>query len=654
MSTTHGINPDFMDLTADPGRDFYRYANGAYVDNAVLPAGYSRWGTFEELRELSLNRLHEMMVEASEGTNAPDSEQQKIGDFFASGMAVDKIEKDGVTPLASEFAAIARVRTRTGLARAIAHLHSIGVSPFFGFGSMTSFSDSSQMIAAVAQSGTSMGSRDYYVDTDDDSIEKRRLYVRHIANMLRLLGQSARTAERDARSIMAIETALAFAYMERESMRDPKNIDHVMSVDELRALTPSFDFLTYFRARGAPAFETLNVLQPDFFKALDKVLNKTSMRTLRAYLRWKLIHSTGKHLSSAFVNERFSFFGAVMGGLKEQRPRYKTVVGLVDDVLGEAIGKVYVERYFPPEAKTRVLEMIEDGKIEMRAALAKADWLSSETRSNLLAKLDKTNWKIGYPEKWHDYSRLTITRQSYVLNVLAANAFEERLDLEKIGRARDKSEWYMTPQTVNAYANWQSNEVVFPAAILQGRFFDFEADDAANYGAILVVILHEFGHLFDDSGANYDADGNVKMQWSDEDFAHFMQLVQKIRTQFGRLTVGKNKVPLKGGLVSGEAAADLNGINLAYRALKRRLEKTGTRVINGFTDEQRFFIAFAQVWAGISTPEYLDSLVKGDPHPPEIYRVNATLANVPVFPKAFGLPDDCQIMLPPSERCIIW
>ncbi len=424
MSTTHGINTDFMDLTADPGRDFYRYANGTYVDNAVLPAGYSRWGTFEELHELSLNRLHEMMVEASEGINAPDSEQQKIGDFFASGMDLDKIEKDGVTPLASEFAAIARVRTRTGLARAIAHLHSIGVSPFFGFGSMTSFSDSSQMIAAVAQSGTSMGSRDYYVDTDDDSIEKRRLYVRHIANMLRLLGQSARTAERDARSIMAIETALAFAYMERELMRDPKNIDHVMSVDELRALTPSFDFLTYFRARGAPAFATLNVLQPDFFKALDKVLNKTSMRTLRAYLRWKLIHSTGKHLSSAFVNERFSFFGVVMGGLKEQRPRYKTVVGLVDDVLGEAIGKVYVERYFPPEAKTRVLEMIEDGKIEMRAALAKADWLSSETRSNLLAKIDKTDWKIGYPEKWHDYSRLTITRESYVLNVLAAYAFE--------------------------------------------------------------------------------------------------------------------------------------------------------------------------------------------------------------------------------------
>lgn len=654
VNTTHGINPEFMDLQADPGKDFFRYANGAYVDQAVLPAGYSRWGTFLELRELSLDRLHTMMVEASQGTQQPGSIEQKMGDFFAAGMDVDAIEAQGASPLAGEFAAIARVRTRRGLARCVARLHGLGVGPLFGFGAMQSFSDSSQMVASIGQGGTSIGGRDYYVDTDDASIEKRRLYVQHISKMLQLLGQSTRTADRDARSIMAVETALAFAQMEEEEMRDPKNIDHVMSVAELRALTPSFDFRAYFRAIGAPDFKTLNVLQPDFFKALEKVLSKTSLRTMRAYLRWKLINSTAGYLSADFVNERFAFFGVVMSGLTEQQPRYKRVVNLVDSCLCEAIGQLYVERFFPPEAKTRVLEMIEDGKLEMRAALEKADWLSDETRSNLLAKIDKTVWKIGYPDKWLDFSPLTISRDSYVLNVLASNAFAQRLDLNKIGQPRDKSEWYMTPQTVNAYADPQSNEVAFPAAILQGRFFDFEADDAANYGAILVVILHEFGHLFDDSGANYDADGNVKMQWTEDDFARFMQRVQQIRTQFGRLTVGKNKVPVKGNLVSGEAAADLNGVNLAYRALMRRLEKTGRRVINGFTDEQRFFISFGQIWASICTPEYLESQVKGDPHPPEIFRVNATLANVNEFPAAFGLPDDCPIMLPVKERCHIW
>ena len=651
---SHGIKPEYMDTCAHPGEDFYRYVNGGYVDLAKFPAGYARWGAFDELGELSLNRLHELMQTASQSSHAQGTTEQKMGDFFASGMDEAKIEDEGASPLASEFAAIARVCTRRGLAKAVARLHLQGVGPLFGFGSTPSFQNSSKVIAALSQGGTSMGGRDYYVDTDDASIEKRRLYVQHISNMLQLLGESPKIAERHAREIMAVETALAYAQMKRELMRDPRNIDHVMSVNEMRALTPSFDFPAYFRTLGAPAFETLNVMQPEFFTALDKLLTTTSMSTMRAYLRWKLINAIGSFLSSDFVNEKFSFFGVVMSGLKEMSPRYKRVVNTVDGALGEAIGKIYVSMYFTPEAKSRVLAMIEDGKTEMRAALENAAWLSDQTRNNLVAKIDKTVWKIGYPDQWTDFSSLTISRDSFVLNVLRASAFKERLDLEKIGKERDRNEWHMTPQTVNAYASPQANEVVFPAAILQPPFFDFEADDAANYGGILVVILHEFGHLFDDSGAKYDANGNVVMQWTEQDMAHFMTLVQKIRTQFGRLTVGEKKVPVKGDLVSGEAAADLNGVNLAYRALMRRLETTGRQIINGFTDEQRFFIAFGQLWASIRTPESLESQVKGDPHPPEIFRVNATLANVEEFPAAFGLPNDCPIMLPTEERCHIW
>jgi putative endopeptidase len=473
--------------------------------------------------------------------------------------------------------------------------------------------------------------------------------------MFQLLGESRAVARRHARAVMAIETALARASMPSELQRDPNNIHHPTTVAELKALVPAFAFDAYFKALAAPAFDTLNVLQPDFFKALDELLKTTSMADIRAYLRWHLISVAAPYLSSAFVDERFAFFGKVMSGLKEQQPRWKRVVGTVDGALGEAIGQIYVARYFPPEARARVLGMIENGKAVMRVAIQEAEWLSAATKEKLLAKLDKTQWKIGYPDKWRDYTALSIDRCSYVGNVLRARQFAHRLDLDKIGKPVDRSQWYMTPQTVNAYADPQSNEVAFPAAILQPPFFDFEADDAANYGGILVVILHEFGHLFDDSGANYDADGNVNMQWTEQDFANFMARVQLIRNQFSRFTVGPNNVHLKGDLVSGEAAADLNGVVLSYRALQMALAKTGRKVdANGFTDEQRFFIAFGQIWASISTPEYAEQQAKTDPHPNEQFRVNGTLAHVAEFPKAFGLPDDCPIMLPPAERCHIW
>ena len=573
MSENHGIKIEYMDPKANPGVDFFRYANGQYVDTAKLPQGYPRWGTFLELRELSITRVREILEQASADTTAvKGSIQQRIGDFYASGMDTKAVEAEGSKALDAEFAAIKKIRTRAAVAKNVARLHALGVSAFFGFGSSQSFQDSSKMIAVAVQSGLSMG-RDYYVDVDDASIEKRRLFVEHISRMLQLIGDKPADAERGARTILAIETALAFGSMEKSEMRDPKNIDHVMGVSDLAKLTPAFDFKSYFTKIGAPKFTTLNVMQPNFFKALNVVLTKASLKSVRTYLRWKLITSMAPYLSTAFVDEDFSFFNKVLTGVKEQQPRNKVVIDTVNGALGEDIGQLYAQKYFPPEAKDKVLSMIQDGKAEMRKSLESASFLDESTRKNLLDKLDKTVWKIGYPDKFADYSSLVVERGSYVRNVMRANELAHKRDLEKIGQPQDKTEWYMTPQTVNAYANPPSNEVVFPAAILQPPFFDAEADDAVNYGGILVVILHEFGHLFDDSGANYDSLGNVNMQWSDKPFAEFMKRVQLIKNQFGKFTVGENKVALKGDLVSGEAAADLNGVNLSYRALQRRLAR---------------------------------------------------------------------------------
>ena len=441
--------------------------------------------------------------------------------------------------------------------------------------------------------------------------------------------------------------------MASEEQRDPRNVHHPMTRAEFQAHVPAFVFSKYFKKLKVPAFDSLNVNQPDFFKALNEVLSQSSMADIAAYLRWKLISRTAPHLSSAFANESFNFFGRVMNGLEEQKPRWKRVVSTVDSALGEAIGEFYVARYFPPQAKARVMTMIENGKTVMRQALQDAPWMSDETKVKLLHKLDKTVWKIGYPDKWRDYSPLEIDGTSYVRNVLEANRFHVRLDLMKIGQLHDRNEWYMSPQTVNAYADSQSNQIVFPAAMIQRPFFDFLADDAFNYGGILFVILHEFGDLFDDSGALFDADGNLIMQWTERDYANFMLFVEMIRLQYGRFSVGP--VYLKGKKVSGEAIGDLNGATLAYRALQLALEKTGRTVdANGFSDEQRFFIALGQIWAMITTPEAAEQLAMTDFHPPAQFRVEGTLANLSEFPKAFGLPDDCQIMLPPEERCHMW
>jgi putative endopeptidase len=648
--TASVINLDDIDLTADPGSDFYTYANHHYLETAVLPVGYPRWGSFDSVRELVLNQLHEMMQEASNNEgNIPGSNEQKIADFFASGMDEGQIESEGIKPLKPEFKRIERVKTLHGLAVVMARLHTLGANPLFVFGSNQSFDDSSMNVAAVAQSGLGMPERDYYLDADKKGKLCRKKYVAHIGRMLILLGEAPKMARRHARGIMSLETSLAKASMSKEDRRKPEKINNIMTVQELQRLVPSFPFKVYFSRLGAPAFDSLMVMQPEFFRALNGQLKETPLSTMRSYLRWKLISSTASYLSTAFVNESFEFYGKTLSGLKEQRPRWKRVVGTVDGYLGEALGQPYVAKHFPPEAKGRALDMIQNLKDVFRKRMSNWTWMSSETKQNGLAKLDKTRFMIGYPEKWLDYSSLIIERTSFIGNVLRSREFASRLDLNKIGQSVDRNEWGMTPQTVNAYSDSQNNVLCFPASMFQFPFFSFQADDAFNYARILMVIGHEFFHLFDPNGALFDADGNLRTWWQKADFEAFTEMISHIIEQYSNFQIGGEHV--RGGLVKGEATADLGGLTLAYEALQLALAKTGRQTVNGFTDEQRFFIAFAQIWAEIHTPESAELQTRTDEHPLGQFRVNGTLAHLPEFAQAFGLPDDCPIMLLAEDRC---
>ncbi len=653
--TKPGINIGWMDQSVDPGKDFYRYACGSYLRNATIPAGYSRWGSFYELRDRSLNRVHDILKELSgrDDFSTMSAEEQKLALIFKTGMNEAAIEEQEEYPLYTVFELIETVRSPDSLAAALSLLHQIGVDALFGFGSMPALDGSGVHIAAIAQGGLGLPDRDFYLKDDAATLQRLENYEQHIERMFALVRGYSSLAPKYARAVVAFEKKLAQISMSREKRRDLNAINNPTARSALLA-AGGFNFAVYLETMEAPVFETLNVLQPDYLSELGNILSEISYEDLRAYLIWHVLVSTAPYLSKAFVEENFAFYQKTLNGIAEPSPRWREVVAFAEGAMGEAIGKLYVARYFPPEAKARVLEMIENGRQVMRQALQGAEWLSPESREKSLLKLDRSTFKIGYPDKWIDFEDLYLIG-SYVGNRFLASYFHYWRDLKKIGQPFDKSEWNMTPQTVNAYANPLLLEVVFPAGILQPPLFDADADDAANYGAIMAVILHEFGHFFDDQGAKFDADGKLNMQWTADDYARFMEQIQLLRKQASRYTVGPNQVPLKGELVSGEAAADLNGARLALRALNIALEKNGRQFDgSGFTDEQRFFIAFAQVWSVIITPEALENQAMTDPHPPGEYRCNGTLAHMEEFAEAFGLPDNAPIMLPKEERTRIW
>src|SRR5213596_3126733 len=652
------LDPKNIDTSVKPQEDFYLYANGGWLKRNPVPPEYSRWGSFSELEEKNNEALHkiaEKTANAHVDANAAP-EIQKVGDYYASGMDETAIEAARTKPLEDELKRIDAIKDRSDLLKAIARLHAIGIGAFFEFGSGQDAKDSTRDIAQAHQGGLGLPDRDYYTKTDEDSKKKRAAYVDHVTKMLTLLGEAPGKADSDAKKIMALETSLAKASRTRVELRDPQKNYNKMSQTDLQKLTPDWNWADYFKAINLTEPGDINVGQPDFFKAANAMFTKTSIDDWKTYLRWHLIDDAAAELSKDFVNEDFNFNQGVLRGTKEIKPRWKRVVASTDGALGEALGKLYVAEYFPPEAKARALEMINNLKAALADRIKALDWMDEPTKQQALKKLAAMNVKIGYPDKWRDYSLLKIDRGPYILNAIRAENFEVNRQLKKIGKPVDRTEWGMTPPTVNAYYNPNMNEIVFPAGILQPPFFYANADDAINYGGIGAVIGHEMTHGFDDQGRQFDAVGNLRDWWSPESAAKFKERSKAVVQQYNE----NEPLPglhVNGELTQGENIADLGGVKLAYAALQKALDKhpeDRNKKIDGFTPEQRFFLSFAAIWRQKIRDEDQKMRLTTDPHSPAQFRVNGPLSDLPEFQKAFNVPDGSP-MVRPADKCVnIW
>ncbi|HMK38053.1 MAG TPA: M13 family metallopeptidase, partial [Bacteroidota bacterium] len=599
--------------------------------------------------------LRSILEEAAANTSpSRTANVQKIGDFYASAMDSASAEREGTRPLADEFSRISAIASTTDLAAEVARLHVFFANPLFRFYVNQDAKNSKEVIAQIRQGGLGLPDRDYYTKEDDHSREIRSQYLGHIQKLLELAGDDAATAAANAKSVMAIETRLANASMTRVEQRDPNATYHRMSVSDLGDLAPGFEWKAYFMAIGKSSPGPVNVEQPGFFKEVGVMMHQVPLAEWKTYLRWHVVNAAAPWLSSAFVTENFRFHGQVMTGAKEIQPRWKRALTSTDRNLGDALGTQYVKRYFPPAAKARAMEMVENLRIAFRERLKTRTWMSDDTKAKALDKLAAFTVKIGYPEKWRDYSALTIDRGSFIANLMRASEFEFKRDLDKIGQPVDRTEWGMTPPTVNAYYNPQLNEIVFPAGILQPPFFDPEADDAVNYGGMGAVIGHEMTHGFDDEGNKFDSDGNLKDWWKPVDRIAFDSRAHLLEQQFSDCVV-IDTVHANGKLTLGENIADLGGLTIAFAALKKSQEgKPPVPPIDGFTPEQRFFLAWAQIWRANYRDQELRRRVIVDPHAVSSLRVNCPLSDMPEFHQAFGLKAGDPMVRPESLRVSIW
>jgi putative endopeptidase len=598
--------------------------------------------------------LHEILEAAAKNTKAPKgSSEQKVGDYYATCMDEAKVEADGLKPLATELDRIAKIKDQKTLQDEIARLHSMGINVLFVAASTQDFKNSAEVTAEVDQGGLGLPDRDYYLKTDEKSTHIKEEYIKHVAKMLELMGDDAAKAATETQTILALETKLAEASMTRVERREPANVYHRMTVTQLRELADGFDWPTYFKTIGVPATADVNVTSPGFFKTMNQQLSSVPPADWQTYLRWHLINNTAPQLSAKFVDEDFNFKGKILQGSKENLPRWKRCVAGTDRVLGEALGEVYVKKAFPPAAKARALEMVRNLEAALKTDITTLSWMSEPTRKQAIVKLDAFLNKIGYPDKWRDYSSLEVDRSSYLANRFRAGAFGKRRDLNKIGKPVDRMEWMMSPPTVNAYYNPQINEIVFPAGILQPPFFDAEADDAFNYGGMGSVIGHEMTHGFDDQGSQFDSTGNLANWWSEADLKSFKERAQCVIDQFNSFEVEKG-LNQNGKLVAGESIADLGGLVVAYAAFQKAMEGKPRVTIDGFTPEQRFFLGYARGWATNMRPELKRMLVTIDPHPLAKFRVNGPLANMPQFAAAFQCKASDAMVRDEAKRCVIW
>jgi putative endopeptidase len=655
QSQTKPIDPANLDTTCSPCQDFFHYANGGWIKRNNIPGDQPRWGSFNELQEQNYAALEDVLTDAARNASSTkDPSLRKLGTFYATCMDSSAIEAAGIRPLRRELNQIASLHDRRVVQTAIARLHEIGIPAGFVFRSTPDAKKSSRTIAEVYQGGLGLPDRDYYTKEDSASERIRREYVGHISKMLQLSGLEKSRAHWSALAIMRLETALAKASMTREAQRDPEAIYHLTSAADLQESMPGFVWTAYFARLGLRGITEVNVAQPKFVQAFDSLLTSAPLGSWKAYLRWNLLANTSPALSSPFVKESFRFNSTVLRGVKEMRPRWKRCLALTDDAVGEILGQAYVKKNFTPEAKARALEMVRNIRAELRSRLGTLTWMSDETKNKAYAKLDSIIDKIGYPDKWRDYAKLEARSGPFVNNLLLSNAFETRRGLDKIGRPTDRYEWGMTPPTVNAYYSPPTNEITFPAGIMQPPFFDPKADDAVNYGGMGAVIGHEVIHGFDDEGRQFDALGNLSGWWTEADTKEFNRRAEVVRKQFDGY-VAIDTLHVNGKLTLGENIADLGGLLIAYGAYRRSLEgKPEPAPIDGFTGPQRFFLAWAQIWRAKTRPEFTRLLVNIDPHAPPQFRTIGPLSNIPAFAEAFGCKAGDPMVRPESERAQIW
>jgi len=630
-----GFSLKNLDRTCKPCDDFYQFAMGGWIKDNPIPAEYPSWGTFNQLRDNNLTAMRTILDASEKAQAAPGSNQQKVGDFYASCMDTTAIDAAGIKPLAPELAAIDSIQDRKGLEGEIARLHRLRVRALFDFSSTPDFKDSSRMIGEVTQGGLGMPDRDYYFREDEKSKQLREEYVKHVARNFELAGDSSDKAAAEAKTVMDLETALAKVSRTHVQLRDPEKNYNKMTLGEMKALTPEWSWESYFQAVGAPPLTEGNVGQPEFFKEVNRLLAATSIADWKVYLKWQALHTAAPALSDDFVQANFDFYGKKLAGTKELQVRWKRCVQSTDRNLGEALGEVYVKDYFPPAAKAHAKVMVNNLLAALRADIPTLSWMGPDTKKEALAKLEAFMVKIGYPDKWRDYSKLSVDRQSYLANLHRSAEFEEARELAKIGKPVDRSEWGMTPPTVNAYYNPTFNEIVFPAGILQPPFYDPKADDAVNYGGMGAVIGHEISHGFDDEGSRFDAQGNLKDWWKPEDRKSFDEHAACIVKQFDGYEVEPG-LHQNGKLVLGESIGDLGGITIAFAAYEKSIEGKRPKDNDGFTPEQRFFLGWAQVWGANLRPEFARLQANTNEHPLPRFRGIGPISNMEAFAKAFG------------------
>ncbi len=648
VSTVSGIDLTNMDKSVRAQDDFYHHINGKWLKEFEIPADKSNYGSFLALSELSREQVKEIIDDVSSKRNKTGSDEQKIADLYNAYLDTKSIEKAGLAPIVPLLNQIDAIANRQDLAAYWGYADIYTSSPF-GLFVMVDQKQSDRYITYLNQSGLGLPDRDYYFKTDDKSQQIRDQYVQHIERMFELAGDSA--AADKAQQVMALETRLAEGHWNRIDNRDSEKTYNIYSFTDAKNLMPDFPWQAWLSETLIAEPSEIIVRQPDYLQTINNEFKNTPLDVWKTYQRWKLLTRAANFLSSDFEKENFSFYGTVLTGATEQEPRWKRGVDTVNNVMGELIGKVYVKRHFPPSAKTRMRNMIEQLREAYGDSIKELDWMSHETKEKALVKLAKFEPKVGYPDVWRDYSALQITDQGLVPNMLGATHFITKRNRDKLGQPIDRHEWFMNPQTVNAYYNPTKNEIVFPAGILQPPFFNLQADEAVNYGAIGAVIGHEMGHGFDDQGSKYDGDGNLKNWWTDADREKFEQRTAKLIEQYDQFTV-VNGTHVKGEFTQGENIGDLSGLSIAYKAFKSNY--TGNEVIDGYTPEQRFFIGWAQVWMRKYRDEELLRRIEVDPHSPSEFRCNGILRNLPEFYQAFDVKPGDGMYLPPDERVKIW